>query len=458
MSVASEGSARPDARRVAAVIYVVAVVVYAIFAGDRLRAPSENNHFSYLADAYLHGTLSVRCEAGARAPGERPECPPGGGGNDWARYNDRWFVAFPSFPAVVYMPAVALFKRAFRNVVLDVLLAGLAPAFLYLFLEKLSLKGLSARRWKENVALTALFAFGSVYFYTAVQGSVWFVAHVVGCALGALYLLAALECERPVAAGALLGLMFHTRTSMLFAALFFGMEALRVHRKAGPSQERAEGDDASPLARLAAWLRGVDWAPALRKVALFSAPVLASIAVYMALNKLRFESWTDPGYRHLQIRWAPRINRWGLFNYHYLSRNLAVALALLPWMSRVAPYVQISRHGLALWVTSPHYLELLRPARRSPVAWSFGVAAAVIALVDLLYQNSGWEQFGYRFSNDYALFLVALVAVTGRRVGRLWLALLVVAIAVNAFGAATFQRPGNVYQGDNDAQGMFQPD
>ena len=28
----------------------------------------------------------------------------------------------------------------------------------------------------------------------------------------------------------------------------------------------------------------------------------------------------------------------------------------------------------------------------------------------LLYQNSGWRQFGYRFSNDYAVLLFMLIA------------------------------------------------
>jgi hypothetical protein len=446
-------TARPDARRVAALVYVVAVVVYAIFAGDRLKAHSPDNHFAYLADAYLHGTLSVRCDAPLVPAGET--CPPGGGGNDWARYNDRWFVAFPSFPAVVYMPFVAVAGRNFRNRILDVFLAGLAPALLYLFLERLSKKGYSLRSWRENVALAALFAFGTVYFYTSVQGSVWFLAHVVGCALGAGYLLAALDCERPALAGALLGLMFHTRTSMLFSALFFGMEALRTHRKADPAPV---DPDAPAYTRARQWLSGVDWNAALRTVVRFSIPVLAFIALYMVLNKRRFDSWTEPGYRYLQIRWQARINRWGLFNYHYLSRNLGVALALLPWATRTSPFVQISRHGLALWFTSPHYLELVRPVRTHALAWSFGVTAAVIAAIDLLYQNSGWVQFGYRFSNDYALFLVALVAITGRRIGKVWIAVLVLAVAINAFGAATFDRANNIYQGDNDAGGMFQPD
>jgi hypothetical protein len=445
--------ARPDVRRVALAVYVVCVVVYALVMGAaRLRFHSENNHFSYLADAYAHGTLAVRCDPSVT---HGTACPPGGGGNDWARYGERWFVAFPSFPAVLYVPAVLLFGRDFANGRLDALLAGVAPALLYVFLERLSRRGYTPRSWRENLGLTALFAFGTVYFYTSVQCSVWFVAHVVGCGVGAAYLLAALECERPALAGAILGLSFHTRTSTLFGALFFGLEALRVHRL---TTQIPVADDASAVTRLIAWLRGVDWRPALAKVLRFSVPVLAFIGLYMVLNKLRFDDWREPGYRYLQIRWQDRILRWGLFNYHYLSRNLAVVLALLPWMTRAAPYVQISRHGLALWFTTPHYLELVRPARAHALAWSLGVTAAVIATVDLLYQNSGWVQFGYRFSNDYALFLIALVALLGRRVGKLWLVTLALAIGINLFGALTFERAPNVYLGDNDARGMFQDD
>jgi hypothetical protein len=269
------------------------------------------------------------------------------------------------------------------------------------------------------------------------------------------YVYFGLEVERPFLAGALLGLSFHTRTSTLLGAVFFGFEALRMNRKAdAPSPP----EDADSITRLAYWFRGIDLARALRPVVKFSVPVLIAIGVYMVLNKLRFDSWTETGYRYLQIRWQTRIHRWGLFNYHYLSRNLAVALALLPWMTRAAPYVQISRHGLALWVTTPPYLELARPARSLPVAWSLGVAAFVIALLDLLYQNSGWVQFGYRFSNDFAILLIALLAVVGRPIRRVGVVFLLIAVLVNAFGAATFDRAASVYQGDNNADGMFQGD
>jgi hypothetical protein len=58
----------------------------------------------------------------------------------------------------------------------------------------------------------------------------------------------------------------------------------------------------------------------------------------------------------------------------------------------------------------------------------------------LLYQNSGYQQFGYRFSNDYIVFLILLLAVGGQRFGRVFKLLLILAAAINLFGAITFDR------------------
>ena len=63
---------------------------------------------------------------------------------------------------------------------------------------------------------------------------------------------------------------------------------------------------------------------------------------------------------------------------------------------------------------------------------------AAVALLDLLYQNSGWIQFGYRFSLDYSVSLFALLALGGRRFGVGFRALLRWRCAVNLFGAITF--------------------
>ena len=44
-------------------------------------------------------------------------------------------------------------------------------------------RGGRSRSEAENVLLALLFAFGTVYFFTAVEGTVWFAAHVVGVVL-----------------------------------------------------------------------------------------------------------------------------------------------------------------------------------------------------------------------------------------------------------------------------------
>ena len=55
---------------------------------------------------------------------------------------------------------------------------------------------------------------------------------------------------------------------------------------------------------------------------------------------------------------------------------------------------------------------------------------------DLLYQNSGWVQFGYRFSNDFAPFAVILVGLALKRYGLRWwtVGLVGLSIAINAWG------------------------
>lgn len=442
---------RPSPRRTALLLYLAAFVIYALFASERLLTHSPDNHFAYLADSYLHGTLEVRCDPAA----ERAHtCPPAGGGNDWAHYNGHWYVAFPPFPAVVYMPAVALLGREFANRWVDVAVGALAPALLYLLLERLSREGRSERTPRENLLFSALFGFGTVFFFSSVQGSVWFTAHVVSASLAVGYLWFALDARNPLLAGLFMALAMQTRAPFVWASPFFALEALRVARGGTLGYPRE-------------WLRGLDRSKLLRALVLFAIPMALSVALSLWLNKARFDDAFEVGYRHLQIGWRGRIERWGLFNYHYLSRNLAIALASLPWITRDFPHVVIPLHGVALWFTTPHFLELARLRRRvgDPYTPFLVATAGSLALQDLLYQNSGWIQFGYRFSNDFAIFLLVLLAINGSKVGRAWKVAFALAVAINAFGAWSFDRQIpfggrriSFYDNDTSQQRYFQPD
>jgi hypothetical protein len=60
--------------------------------------------------------------------------------------------------------------------------------------------------------------------------------------------------------------------------------------------------------------------------------------------------------------------------------------------------------------------------------------------MNLLYQNSGWFQFGYRFSNDYAVFLFVMLAASGRKLGKLFWFAAAWSVVWAGFGAVTFER------------------
>jgi hypothetical protein len=106
------------------------------------------------------------------------------------------------------------------------------------------------------------------------------------------------------------------------------------------------------------------------------------------------------------------------------------------------------------------YLWLLLGKRWSGLARALLVTALLVALPTLFYQNSGWVQFGYRFSNDYAPFLFALLAIAGPSLRGSFMLASAFAVIVNFFGALTFGRPEHAkfYVIERSQQVLYQPD
>lgn len=430
--------------------------------GARRLETSPDNHFAHLAASFLAGRL----DQGADPPGtndwacydsvERGACPAGQfrfPGAPADRY--RWYVSFPPFPAVLMMPLVAARGIEVPDRMFWALVAGVGPASVYALLRALRESGKSLRSASDDVWLTVLFAFGSVFFFVAEQGTVWFAAHVTAVPLLAAYLMASLDAKRPFVAGAALGLLFLTRPTTAPFGLFFVAEALRVHSM---DPFAARDDEVSAFTRAVRALREVRWPAALRAMLCFAVPVLACGVAAMAMNKARFSDPFEFGHEYLQIFWRTRIEKWGLFNYHYVAKNLAVMVASLPWLSREAPYLMISGHGLALWVTTPPLLYALWPKRVTPLMRALALPTLLVLVTNLMYQNSGWLQFGYRFSLDYAVALFALLALGGRPFGWSFRGLVLIAVVINAFGAVTFDRVPRYYHIDGSQNVLFQPD
>jgi hypothetical protein len=427
----------PGSRRrrilLALAVYCVCTGVYfACAPRQMLSEHTQFNHYALLADAWLHRRLDL---------GHPP--PAYTQNNDFAEFQGRYFVSFPPFPALILLPWVRLAgsPENLRDGQIWLWLAGLGPALLFLVLEKLRRMGESQHSELEHLALTGIFAFGTVYFFTAEQGTVWFAAHVVAVALVAIYLLAALDAEKPLLAGMAIALVFVTRPDVGPAGLFF---VLQVWKKAWSGS-----------------FKTVDWRLIAKRLTPFALPIVGVLVAIAWYNRARFGGgWLEFGHEHLTVGWRARIDKWGLFSYHYLARNLAIVSSSLPYYNRAPPSFQVNTHGLALWFTTPIYLWLFWPRKRSFVWRSLALSVVPVFLALLLYQNSGWLQFGYRFSNDFAVFLFAMLATGGYRFGRTFYALAAWGVAVNAFGALTFERKGyeRFYYTDGSQQTIFQPD
>jgi hypothetical protein len=399
-----------------------------------------------LAQAWLQGRLDI----GGSPPGtndwacfdtvDEGPCPPGRysfSGPEAERY--RWYVSFPPLPAVLLLPVVAIFGLGTLDALFWALFAGLAPMLLFVVLRFLRESGQSGRTERDDLLVTALFAIGSVYYFAAVQGTVWFAAHVVAAAFVCLYLLYAFGARRPLAAGLALGLAFLCRPATLLLAGFFALQAI----SAAKDEDRPWSASAPRL---------------FRALAMFALPLGLIVAAAMWHNAVRFGDPFEFGHRFLQIRWRSRIETWGLFSTHYLPRNLTVFLLSLPWLIESSPFIRITRHGLALWFTTPNLLWSVWPRKLDATVVALWAGVVPTALCTLLYQNTGWIQFGYRFSLDYLPLLFVLVALSRPRFGAAFLACAVFAIVLNTFGAVTFDRYHQFYDTDPTQRVIFQPD
>lgn len=433
-------------------LFLLGIAVYAAFAGQRLKIHTPHNHFVYQAMAFLEGEAEL-----VRPPPNQ---------NDWASYDElqlkgksaaqygpavkgfftgrsgkprefrtlkgehieiphrdrgektvHHFVSFPPAPAVLMMPFAAAVAYGTNDVVFTVLFAALNGVLAFLLLQLLSRRGYTQRTERENVWLTILFVFGSNHLWSAVRGEVWFTALIVGVTFHLAYLLFALDARKPFWAGLMLAWAFASRASLVLAAGFFYWQLLRP-----ASGERFERKDQ------------------LKRFVLFSAPPLVAGLLLLWFNQVRFHNPMEFGHTYLAGGRMPRIRDFGLFHPAFLKRNLHAAFTLTPRFIDKAPHFQISKHGMSLFLSTPALVFLFRPKRWHRVATPALVGLVLLFGLILLYQNTGWVQYGYRFSLDFLPYVLILLAVGAPKVGKLFQGLILVGVLVNAVGAAGFGR------------------
>ncbi len=392
-------------------IFGTALCILAATSADRLLRQSRAPHFVYQADAFLHGQLHLRVP------------PPND--NDWVVFEGKTYVSFPPAPALLMTPFVAFFGLGFNDVLFTLPFGALNVLLMFLVLQRLRREGLSELGVRDNLWLTGLFGFGSLHYVYAVLGEVWFTAQILGVTFSLLYVLASMRAARPLLAGLCLAMAWDCRANLAFSVGFFALQLVFPR-----------GEGGRPAAG--------SWARAARQAALFALPILVAGGLQMLMNHARFHDALEFGHVFLGGPAGRRIQEHGMFSWHYLEWNLHALFLRLPVRLEGFPWLGYNADGLSIFLTSPVLARLLWPRARPwmyPILWATAIPAL---LPPLFYQNSGYVQFGYRFSLDITPYLVMLLAVGRVPMNRWTRALILVGVAVNLVGAIAFKRSGPI--------------
>jgi hypothetical protein len=395
-------------KRFLLLLFSIALGIFAATSADHLIKQSAGPHFVHLADSFLHGQLENRVK------------PPNN--NDWIRYKGKTYVSFPPVPAVLMMPFVAVFGTNFNDVLFSLPFAALNVLLMFLVLQMLVRENLSSFNVKENLWLTALFGFGTVHYCAAVRGEVWFSAQIIGVSFTLLYILFATRTRHPLLAGIFLALAFNTRVNLAFTVGYFALQLFFPRQTDG---KFAAGDTKSII----------------KKILWFSLPIVVMAVLQMMMNYARFEKIFEYGHAYLGGPAGTRIREHGMFSYHYLEWNLRALFLRLPILIKEFPYLGYNADGLSIFITTPVFMRLFWPKAKPwmyPILWATAVPAL---MVPLFYQNSGYVQFGYRFSLDIP-YLIMLMAVGKVPMNRWTKALIIAGIIVNLVGAIALKRTG----------------
>ncbi|MCD6355684.1 MAG: hypothetical protein J7L66_00235 [Anaerolineaceae bacterium] len=355
-------------------IFAFGAIIYAISATPMITEQSSAPHYVYLANAFLHGNVTLSEE------------PPYSDENDWTYYKNKWSVSFPPAPALLMIPFVAIWKLDFNDVIFTLLLGAFNLALVYRLLSKIRYKSTQSAASLDKTALllTIAFGFGTVHWWLSTNGQVWFTAHIVATTFLLLALIETFDKKQPMLVAFSLGLSALARPPILFSLPAF------------------------------IWLLHPQktW----KEIAKGALPLLIIGALMAAYNFARYGNFLELGYSYMQLEdlLAERVAEFGSFNLAFLKENFYHAFLNHGEWRGSFPYFIMDGWGLSLFLSTPLLIYTFFAPWREKRAQALLLAAFLIALPNLLYYNTGYLQAGYRYALDFLPFLFILIALAWR--------------------------------------------
>jgi hypothetical protein len=328
--------------------------------------------FFYLADAFLHGRTWLDLQTGV---------------NDVIVVGSRYYVPFAPFPAIAFMPLVAIVGPVTADIYetgINAALAGSVVAMAWWLLGRMGVRSLVDRFW-----LVLLLGFSTQIWWITTRGGVWHTGQLIATILTLGCLIELSGRRRAWLIGLLAGAAFLSRAPLAFAVPFYAL--------------LLAGDEVWEPRR---W----PWTTWLK----LAAGVIPSVAFFFWYNAARFGSPWESGYALATVPpFLEAQRQLGLFALAHVPTNFDYLFLHLPMPYESIdnlqfPFLKPDGLGMSILLTSPGLLYAVRAPWRESRSWWLLGAAVLVLVPTLLYYGGGWLQYGYRYALDSIPFVFAL--------------------------------------------------
>jgi hypothetical protein len=344
---------------------------------------------------------------------------------DLTLFDGKYYVSFPPLGALLMLPKVAEYSRFRVNTIhFGTNAAALTVSQVFLAMILIRNKGWIKLKTHQILVFTLLFGFGTAQFYMATTGIVVHLSQLLAATFSAAAVVFVL-LDTSAGKYIILRNAFFTGTAIGFAML------ARPH--VGIISIFVFGIFISDLKER----DSLDWKIIVAWLCFSGLPILLSIGGMFWYNQARFGSPLDFGYEYMIVAsaLAEPLQTYGQFNIHFIWQNLKANWLGLPYWHESCHRLAPNRQGMSIFITTPALLYLYRSWKKEAWVVLGWISTLMIIGVHLLYYNTGALQFGYRFSLDFLVIMICLLAVSFRdRVPKLVYLLVTYSLVINFIG------------------------
>jgi len=365
-------------------------------------------YFNYLAASFLHGKLYL-------------VNPPATG--DLVFFNGHWFLPLPPFPAILMLPFIAILGiHGVNTTTFSLAMAATTGLIIYIILWQLIESGWIKLSHPGAIWLTALFSFGTMYWFLSIDSRVWFFSQVVTVLFSGLAFLSVLKKWSPWITGICLAAAILCRPDVF--VLWPALLAIAVQ-----VELNSQGK--------------MNWRNIMKWAVQSALPVVIGVGLLLFYNYLRFGNLFDFEYGNLQGGpWVLKnVQEYGLFSPHFMAYNLYYMLAAPPPLSAACGYYLTRGWGMSMFATTPAIIYVFRKFKI--FWWTCGCWCSILLSIIVLsmYSNSGALQYGYRYMLDFTIPMFMLIAYNaGERISAPLKTLIIASIFINFYGALSWFR------------------